>query len=159
MPQYTFAFVANSDYAFNAPNFAIIPSPPIIATDNNQLPTEVQLQDFITKLHNWQADIVVATDADICTKLQAKVRNRIFAVGSPNHLIAGTPIIDVYVNTSRESGDEDMWRDPGSDTFAIHPTTNNYAQQGPINIGVAQHPNPAPIPSYWMYADVIAYKV
>jgi hypothetical protein len=162
----TYLVFGSSAYSTSLPNFSLILPPPTIGLDPmpTKIPTEVQLTEFITKLHGWQVDIAATTYAGICTEFRNKVKSRIFAAGAPLLLSAGNPIVDVYVNNSRESGESDVWRD--ADGIAIHPVTNsNYLTQGPINIGIAPHPNPNQNPQtlqnalYWAFADVVARNI
>jgi hypothetical protein len=146
-------------YSVAKPNFTAVLAPPQIAidTNNQNIPTEQDVNDFISKLQGMQVAFTSTRYADMCIELRNKVKSRIFGPGATNPLSPGNKIFDVYVNDSRESGDPDVWRSSSGTGLAIHPVTNaNYPSLGPINIGVAPHPDPQN-PQYWLRADVVAY--
>lgn len=155
MPHLVLGSVA---YSVTKPNFDVILPPPVVSIEASDpaLATEAHLNDFISKLQGMQIVFTATTYAAMCNELRTKVRNRIFGPGATHPLGPGNKIIDVYVNDSRESGDSDMWRSATGSNFAIHPMTNANSAQGPINIGVAPHPNPQTA-QYWLLADVVAY--
>ena len=153
----TYLVLGTSALSINQPVFRQLPSPPNFDFDATHVPTEAQLTEFITKLHGWQVDITATTYDGICTELRNKARNRIFGAGAPFPLSTGNPIADVYVNNSRESGEQDVWRDASG--FAIHPVINkNYPAPGPIFIGAAPHPAQQNA-QYWICADVVAQNL
>jgi len=155
----TYLVFGSSAYSINQPAFNLLPSPPSFDFDvtPTKIPTETQLNEFISKLHGWQVDITATTYEGICTELRNKTRSRIFGAGAPFPLSANNPISDVYVNNSRESGEQDVWRDASG--FAIHPVINkNYPTPGPIFIGAAPHPAPQNA-VYWICADVVAQNM
>lgn len=162
MPAQTYWFLGSAGYSTNKRDFALVPNVPQLTTDYTA--TETHILEFISKLYGWSCSISASTTPAICAALRAQVKNRIFVAGAPAPLSAGNPIKDVYVGTSRESTQDDAWRDAGGD-FAIHPVINpNYQQGASVSICVGLQPNPDVSPQtpdnamYWILADVFAYK-
>ena len=163
MPLPNYQVLGSLLYSNHKRDFAFALSSIPIVTDYSAI--EADLAEFLSKLHLWKPDYISSPlSAIICANLKTQVMNRIFVPNAPFPLSPANPIHGVYVSTSRESADEDSWRDY-QDNYAIHPVVGGSGIAGdPFKISVGLQPDPKALPhtpdnaQYWILADVFAYK-